>query len=342
MEIPDNHKISIFYYREIVKYENTKQDFLNYISEDNKETIIVDNTDDAMAYLQHEVDFWKQVEHGIGISPKKIIFLNNGKQHNRFGFEKFSYDYFPLSHLYGTYRTITTHGKNLSKEIIKDNKIPFSYFIKFLNNQPHDIRCYMVDNLAKSNLIDSDNTLFTWNQKSDILYGQSKSPYNFVNWKEKEITYDGLDKWNKQYVSEKIDKEKFFIELVGETPVKTIGFTEKTWKPILNGDIFLLYGVKNQNQRLKKYGFLLYDNLFDYNFDNMEQEDAVKEIIKQLNKLRYSDYENLYEKTIHRLNHNLSTALDIINECRYIPSYLNNKNIKIHSLSYSLSQIFNQ
>jgi len=44
--------------------------------------------------------------------------------------------------------------------------------------------------------------------------------------------------------------------------------TEKTWKPIVYKRPFLLLGVPEINQTLKDLNFELYDEIFDYSFDN--------------------------------------------------------------------------
>ena len=47
-------------------------------------------------------------------------------------------------------------------------------------------------------------------------------------------------------------------------------FTEKTWKEILHERPFLMIGNKNNNNFLKQLGFELYDEIFDYSFDKID------------------------------------------------------------------------
>ena len=62
--------------------------------------------------------------------------------------------------------------------------------------------------------------------------------------------------------------EDSWLNIINETHEdKTVFFTEKTWKPILNLQLFLYYGVGNPQayyNALRSYGFELYDEILDY------------------------------------------------------------------------------
>lgn len=62
--------------------------------------------------------------------------------------------------------------------------------------------------------------------------------------------------------------EDSWLNVINETHEdKTVFFTEKTWKPILNLQLFLYYGVGNPQayyNALRSYGFELYDEILDY------------------------------------------------------------------------------
>ena len=50
--------------------------------------------------------------------------------------------------------------------------------------------------------------------------------------------------------------------------IDTLFITEKTWKPIVFKKPFLVWGGKGIHTKLKELGFELYEELFDYSFDN--------------------------------------------------------------------------
>ena len=60
-----------------------------------------------------------------------------------------------------------------------------------------------------------------------------------------------------------------FLNIINETHEEEhVFFTEKTWKPILNGQMFLYYGVSSATryyEELKKLGFEMFEEFFDYN-----------------------------------------------------------------------------
>lgn len=66
-----------------------------------------------------------------------------------------------------------------------------------------------------------------------------------------------------------------FLNVINETHEdEHVFFTEKTWKPILNFQVFLYYGVSNPAryyEELQKMGFQLYTELFDYNNDPLDE-----------------------------------------------------------------------
>ena len=72
-----------------------------------------------------------------------------------------------------------------------------------------------------------------------------------------------------------------WLNIINETHEDdTIFLTEKTWKPILNLQLFLYYGVGypvDYYDALESYGFKLYDEIFDYH------NDVEKEILKFCN-----------------------------------------------------------
>ena len=66
-----------------------------------------------------------------------------------------------------------------------------------------------------------------------------------------------------------IDYEKTFISIVTETLVQndTLFITEKTWKPIIMGHPFMIYGNKNTLKYLKNLGYKTFDKWIDESYD---------------------------------------------------------------------------
>jgi hypothetical protein len=102
------------------------------------------------------------------------------------------------------------------------------------------------------------------------------------------------------------------MSLVGESSMYIPFVTEKTYRPILLKHPFLCYGAKNQNKEITKYGFELYDEIFDYDFDSKNHiSDRIRGIIDNLNNLKNENYYDLYKKIEPKLIYNKNHALKI-------------------------------
>jgi hypothetical protein len=74
-----------------------------------------------------------------------------------------------------------------------------------------------------------------------------------------------------------------YIDLVTESMVyDCVMLTEKTFKPISLKKPFILLSARNSHLFLKKMGYQLYDELFDYSFDDKNFSIRFKSIIKQI------------------------------------------------------------
>ena len=103
------------------------------------------------------------------------------------------------------------------------------------------------------------------------------------------------------------------LESYFATPGPTF-FTEKTWKPIVYKRPFLLLGVPEINQTLKKLGFELYDEIFHYSFDNQPDDlKRLKMFWEQIDKYIDLDPKIFSDKLKvldEKLEHNRKTYLE--------------------------------
>ena len=76
--------------------------------------------------------------------------------------------------------------------------------------------------------------------------------------------------------------------------------------------------IKLKNNNLKKYGFEMYDEIFDYEFDKKESlEERIDGIMKNLLKIKDEDYSNIYEKLKEKIEKNTLTAIEIIKQNKF-------------------------
>jgi hypothetical protein len=110
------------------------------------------------------------------------------------------------------------------------------------------------------------------------------------------------------------------IELVSETSAEVTFITEKTFRPILLEQPFICLGAVNQNLDLVKYGFELYDEIFDYSFDSKPNlEDRIKGIIENLNKIKDEDYYQLYNLLEPKIKRNKERMFSLLENDPFNP-----------------------
>ena len=234
----------------------------------SKIDILDEIIDDIENGLINEFLFWSPIEHYFpgyghfndsGESYNKLLSLINQKNVTFFAlfgspFEQNFYDNdrsnnikilgWPTSLLHYTDRCI----KN-----IKSNDEFENLFI-CLNNKSHTHRAILIDSLFKNDLFQYGK--ISWRQIDTFL-----NSHIFKYWKETKMEINGHEE-------DFYFDSKCFLNLVSESNSERLFFSEKTFKPILGEQVFLCYGFPNQNLYLKNYGFELYDEIFDYEFDS--------------------------------------------------------------------------
>jgi len=149
---------------------------------------------------------------------------------------------------------------------------------------------------------------------NDILVNEDLY-FDFKYWEEKLMNIDGYrikEFGFKDEYTDMILEPNCFMSLVGESSMYIPFVTEKTYRPILLKHPFLCYGAKNQNKEITKYGFKLYDEIFDYDFDSKDDiHERISGVIDNLNNLKNQNYIDLYNKIKNKLEFNKYHALQI-------------------------------
>lgn len=192
------------------------------------------------------------------------------------------------------------------------NTNSFSNLLLTLNRRPHLHRCIMMDYLAKYNLIDS--MCYTWSS--------TEINYKF-NWWVPKINQFNVD--DECYNCKDVLYDNPAFHLVTESHTDIISFSEKTFKPILAGIPFLVFGARGFHKKLKEYGFELYDEIFNYSFDDIQDENhRAMGIAQNFSRLKNKNYQDIVNKIYHKVEQNRNHALDIFYDKRYIPTELYN------------------
>ena len=249
----------------------------------------------------------------IHSTPKQVYydFYNHLlKKQIYYDCEKIKLIFWPTALLHLTKKFLT---KQFGENIITTNHgTDFEKLYVNLNHRPHIHRCQLIEKLYENNLFEFGKN--SWNHL-DI---ENYSSYKFKNW-----TPEILKIKEDVGVYEYVFNTKCLFNLVSESSDLLIFITEKTFKPILHGQAFLCFGYRGQNLCLREYGFELYDEIFDYSFDDLPLiEDRIQGIINNISNLKDKNYYELYDKIKHKIERNKNRAIDILENDPYIPEEL--------------------
>ena len=258
-----------------------------------------------------------------GDKPELFNYMYDFKIKN---FEILFYPTYLIFHTYvGVRNMLLLHTKFKDVRGLEIEK-KFDYLFINYNNKPRLHRCMLMDELHRTRLSDVgrmswNKLMIDWPQNiSDVLGNYT---YEFKHWEEKHLD---LDSYGNQ---EKIHTDEFspfliqpnaLIELVSETSAEVTFITEKTFRPILLEQPFICLGAVNQNLDLVKYGFELYDEIFDYSFDSKPNlEDRIKGIIENLNKIKDEDYYQLYNLLEPKIKRNKERMFSLLENDPFNP-----------------------
>jgi hypothetical protein len=184
------------------------------------------------------------------------------------------------------------------------NVVPKYHFL-CMNNQARYHRCYFMDQLHKHNL--QSYGKISWHKLA--TYDRYKWQY----WNPKLLHFDsqplGSDINATRYILPKEWYETAF-NIVTETDINKTFFTEKTVMPLLIGKPFLVLGAPRFHLQLLRMGFKLYDDIFDYSFDDEGKLfDRTAGIIRNLNILKDLQPAELYDICKDKIEHNRKNAI---------------------------------
>lgn len=177
----------------------------------------------------------------------------------------------------------------------------------------------------------------------DKLYGEGLFDYGYISWHEWDYT-DYKSLWDFEYwVPEKLEFQKDFrgtngmcdifvppqefkksvFSVISESNLDCLFFTEKTYVPIYHQRPFMIWGAPNSHAYLKKVGFRLFDNVIDYSFDSIEDDEKRCEaFIKQVREICKIDKHELLKMTAPIAKENWYVYLDHLKKKKFVPKSL--------------------
>jgi len=191
-------------------------------------------------------------------------------------------------------------------EIYTPNKIEKCF--TSLNHRPRLQRCKFIDEMAKHQLVKNNHV--SWHNNS--------SNYHFKYFDGKKRIIDEIDKrgelpfetFNPPKTAFNNSLWSVVCEYMYEENDNYIrSITEKTYLPIAHKRPFLSLGFKGIYKDLQKLGFVLYDELIDYSFDEIENFDLRLEKfmleVKNISELNYQRTYDLLKPKIYKNHRNM-------------------------------------
>lgn len=192
----------------------------------------------------------------------------------------YKYYSWPLCQIHSTINEYK-YIENTNESILFNE--PKKYQNLYLNHtrRPHPHRVELLNQLYNHNLIDYGiNTFLNTDKESDC----NGVDFHTYPWYSHINNYDNSsDGW----ITPNYINHDAAIEIVTETETDFVRFTEKTWKPILNRHPFLILGGRGIHKYLHSLGFHLYEEIFDYSFDEKnDEQQRIMGIVNNLKKLK--------------------------------------------------------
>lgn len=213
---------------------------------------------------------------------------------------------------------------------VKINDTNFTKLFNSLNRGVRESRVILLDELYKKGLFTYGD--ISWNM---LTTDEPFIDYNlkFNHWKEERLVLDLNSSVEQSDDTEIYDNQLwtdyylnsnclFTIQsesIVGSSFNSTPFLSEKTWKPLLLGQPFLIISSAGYYEYLQSLGFKLYDEIIDYSFDSSEDvEFRIKSMVNQLESLKDKDYNELYLKIKDKVIYNRNRCIEIVKKDTYI------------------------
>jgi hypothetical protein len=283
--------------------------------------VILDCLDEVDYYdrvfNKQDIDRLLKITHQHNV-PVKIITANINRRPNIDRYPHVSITCWSVYWFVRTYRVWTykeADEYNLSKGInIRDVNVCKNFELTYpficLNNIEKKHRGIMMDMLAKYDLIKHGAISWrakSWPSKNNI------GDYQFKYWNQELLILDqGLDvKFKQETMPNEFSNS--LQQVVTESDDTDSFFTEKTATPIFLNKPFIVASGPGFHRYLKNHGFELYDELFDYSFDDdpdMESRyDKIAQNLKPYIGLSPSELQKHYDKVADKITYNRELAM---------------------------------
>jgi len=225
-----------------------------------------------------------------------------------------------IMHWWNTYWLMKTynalranaHGRKVSIDL--DKSVDYQHYYISMNNRPHNHRLYLIDLLSKNELLEHGAVSLHMNSNN--------YRWKYFEYKRMVLEPEFVDDRNQYRVPSQYYSS--FAQLISESSGTVIMMSEKTSIPILIGKPFLVASHQHFHQFLKRLGFELYDEIFDYAFDNEPDDglryDMLLQNFKKLSQIPKVELFELQQMIKNKIEHNKQRAHSIIMDMNTYPN----------------------
>lgn len=205
---------------------------------------------------------------------------------------------------------------NLKNEIFPFGHSEITKHYTSMNARAHHHRCMFIDLLYHENLFDYG--YLSWHNIEQWEY-----PYKFKYWKPVLMSFDNnwinpLGGFKEILLPPKQEFKTSLFSIISESDDTVLKITEKTVLPIFHKRPFIVQAAPNFHKMLKNKGFQLFDEVFDYSFDEIPNEPQTTSLrrttamIKETKKIVNYDPNDLYKILKPKLQHNYLIMMKLI------------------------------
>lgn len=200
-----------------------------------------------------------------------------------------------------------------------------------MNGRSHKWRCMFMDYMAKYNLIDKGYV--SWHNVENWDYD-----YKFKYWTPKKMSFDR--RWRKSadgLLDILFPPEEFktsLFSVISESNVDCLFVTEKTFIPIFHKRPFIVYGPPNFQKYLKSKGYQLFDEIIDYSFDEIDDNEVRADMMmQQVEKICNHDIYELKSRLQPKVEHNFRNMMNDVVSRKHIHPHI----IKLIDINHDLT-----
>lgn len=208
----------------------------------------------------------------------------------------------------------TLKNVDLSQYVVDRKNLQY-HFVS-MNYRGRDHRCLLMDLLAKENLIEKG--AITWHHTNTDYH--SEYDWKYFSPKMMQLTDNFVKHQGMPPTWERLPTEYFqsFCQLVSESTPDSTFMSEKTYTPLFFKIPFIVQSAPGFYSDMDEMGFLRYDELFDYSFDNEVDDYKRTEMIianvKNIANKSMDELEQLLVTLKPKIEHNFDVACKLATE----------------------------